>query len=112
MIRPDVPPHRYPSEGAKLRAIRSGKADVGLFDLPAAQAIAHADPDLEVAAKLSTTEPIAAALPEGSDNVEAVSAALRAMQADGTLDRLAERWLGRLAHRQREQVPLLRTDQP
>jgi glutamine transport system substrate-binding protein len=112
VIRPDTPPHQYPNEQDKLRAIRSGKADVGLFDLPAAQAIAHADPDLEVAAKLSKTEPIAAALPQGSDNVEAVSAALRAMQSDGTLDRLAERWLGRSLTDSDEQVPLLRTDQP
>ena len=111
VIRPDAPPVQYPNEQDKLQAIRSGKADVGLFDLPAAQAIAHADPDLEVAAKLTQTEPIAAALPEGSDNVEAVSAALRAMQADGTLDRLAKRWLGRSLTDTDQQVPLLRTDQ-
>ena len=112
VIRPDAPPLRYPSEGAKLQAIRSGRADVGLFDLPEAQAIANGDPGLEVAAKLTTTEPIAAALPEGSDNVEAVSAALRAMKADGTLDRLAERWLGESLTDSEQQVPLLRTDQP
>ena len=110
MIRPDAPPQRYPSEQDKLGAILSGRADVGLFDLPEAQAIANADPKLEVAAKLAKTEPIAAALPEGSDNVEAVSSALRAMDADGTLDRLSERWIGRSLTETEQQVPLLRTD--
>jgi len=41
--------------------------------------------------------------------VEAVSAALRAMEADGSLDRLAERWLGTSLTDSENRVPLLRT---
>ena len=109
VIRPDRSPLRYERQADKLDAIRSGRADVGLFDLPVAEAIVHADPRLSVAAKLTMTEPIAAALPEGSRNVEAVSAALRAMEADGSLDRLAERWLGTSLTDSENRVPLLRT---
>ena len=34
------------------------------------------------------------------------------MKADGTLDQLAERWLGVSLTDSEQQVPLLRTDQP
>ena len=108
-IRPDRTPLRYDNQVDKLDAIRSGRADVGLFDLPQAEAIVHADPRLSVAAKLGETEPIAAALPEGSGNVGAVSSALRAMVADGTLDRLAERWIGTSITDSENRVPVLRT---
>ena len=70
-----------------------------------------ADPKLAVAAQLADTEPIAAALPEGSQNRQAVSSALRAMVADGTIDDLAERWLGESLSDSESNVPLLRTNE-
>lgn len=110
-IRPEREPLLFESRQRELAALVEGRADVAMFDLPAAQAIAQAAPELEVAAKLSGTEPIAIALPEGSDNVEAVSSELRAMLADGSLDQLAERWLGQPIEAGEESVPLLRTDE-
>ena len=78
VIQPDKPPLLIEDRNDELVAVSSGKADVAMFDLPAAEAIAHADPHFAVAAQLAETEPIAAALPEGSSNVDAVSSALRA----------------------------------
>jgi polar amino acid transport system substrate-binding protein len=109
VIQPDRPPLLIEDRNDELVAVSSGKADVAMFDLPAAEAIANADPHLEVAAQLDETEPIAAALPKGSSNVDAVSSELRAMQADGTIDDLAEQWLGISIQDMTNDVPLLRT---
>jgi polar amino acid transport system substrate-binding protein len=111
VIQPDEPPLLFGSRQGVLAALNSGRADVTLFDLPAAQAIANADPKLAVAAQLADTEPIAAALPEGSANRQAVSSALRAMVADGTIDDLADRWLGESLSDSESNVPLLRTNE-
>lgn len=109
VIQPDKPPLLIEDRNDELVAVSSGKADVAMFDLPAAEAIAHADPHFAVAAQLAETEPIAAALPEGSSNVDAVSSALRQMQADGTIDDLAQQWIGISIKDATNNVPLLRT---
>jgi polar amino acid transport system substrate-binding protein len=109
VIQPDTAPLLIEDRNDELVALSTGRADVAMFDLPAAEAIAHDDPHLAVAARLANTEPIAAALPKGSGNVEAVSSALRAMQADGTIDSLAEQWLGISIADATNDVPLLRT---
>lgn len=111
-IHPDSEALRFKDRRDELAALRGSRVDVATFDLPAAEAIARADPRLEVAARLSPTEPIAIALPKGSANVEAVSSAVRAMLADGTLDELAERWLGEPIEAGKGSVPLLRTAEP
>ena len=110
-IRPDADLQRFEDRAEELDAVRGGTADVAVFDLLAAQAIVRDDPGLEIAARLGDTEPIAAALPEGSDNTQAVSATLRSMAADGTLDDLSERWLGVSLTDSDDELPLLRTDE-
>jgi len=112
VIDPDSEPLLFDNRADELDAVRNGDADVAMFDLPAAEAIAQADDELAIAAKLSDTEPIAAALPEGSENTEAVSSALRAMLADGTLDELAEESLGISLTDSAGGVPILRTGEP
>lgn len=111
-IQPDSEPLLFDAREDELEAVRTGEADVAMFDLPAAEAIVRADPRLAVAARLSDTEPIAVALPDGSGNTEAVSSALRAMEADGTLDELAEESLGISLTESALDVPLLRTGEP
>ena len=111
VIDPYQPPLLFDSRQGVLAALRSGRADATLFDLPAAEAIANTDSKFQVAAQLADTEPIAAALPDGSQNVQAVSSALRAMLADGTIDSLAQRWLGISLSDSEANVPLLRTSE-
>ena len=48
-----------------------------------------------------THETIAAALPKGSNNTEAVDSAMRAFTADGTLHHLLETWVGSARSRRR-----------
>jgi polar amino acid transport system substrate-binding protein len=111
VIQPYQPPLLFDDRQGVLAALRSGRANATLFDLPAAEAIANSDPKLVVAAQLADTEQIAAALPDGSQNVQAVSSALRALLADGTIDDLAQRWLGISLSDSEADVPLLRTNE-
>ena len=112
IVAPGEEPHLFDNRKEELDAVRSGDADVAMFDLPAAEAIVQSDDELAIAAKLSDTEPIAAALPEGSENTEAVSSAIRAMIADGTLDELAKESLGVSLSESAAEAPILRTSQP
>jgi ABC-type amino acid transport substrate-binding protein len=111
-IRPERPLLLVDTRAEVLDALTSGRADAAMFDLPAADAIVHDDPGLVVAGRLARAEPIAAALPKDSPNTEAVGAALRAMAADGTIDRLAQRSLGTSLSDSANAAPLIRTDAP
>ena len=112
MIRPDAPPVQIEDRAEEVRMVADGEADVAMFDLPAAAAIVDQEPGLSMAAQLSDTEPIAAALPKDSPNTEAVGSALRAMISDGSIDKFTERWLGGSISDVEGSVPLLRTDNP
>jgi polar amino acid transport system substrate-binding protein len=107
-VVPDATPLVVDSRMALLEAIRSGRVDAGMFDLPVAQALAREEPfTFEVVGQLSGDEGLAAALPEASPNLDAVDAALRQMRADGTLDDLTERWFGGTG----DDVPLIRVSE-
>jgi polar amino acid transport system substrate-binding protein len=111
-VRPVEPPRQFDSRADALGALEAGEIDALLLDLPLAVAIAaRSGGRLRAAAKLPMDEQIAAALPEGSGNAEAVSSALRRFVADGTIERLQERWLGEGAADAERHLPLLRTDQ-
>jgi polar amino acid transport system substrate-binding protein len=109
-IDPDAPIRFYGDQNALLSALRSGQVDAALFDLPAAVAFAkQSGGRLEVAAQLPESETIAAALPQGSDNLEAVDSAMRALTSDGTVKDLLEQWVGPDAADPEQNVPLLHT---
>ena len=109
VLQPDAAPYCYEDRVKEVETVRSGKADVAMFDLPPALAIVNEDPDLSIASRLASTEPIAIALPRGSSNVDAVGSELRAMEADGTIDDLSEEWLGQSVTDSANSIPLLRT---
>ena len=95
-----------------LGAIDAGTAQAMLLDLPVGLALAKAQPArFKVAAQLSGAEGLAAALPDRSNNLEAVDSAIRAFLADGTIDRLSTRWLGAKLSAGDERLPLIRTAQ-
>jgi polar amino acid transport system substrate-binding protein len=83
-----------PNQAAAIRMLRRGDVEAVLLDLPVALAIAQVRPRLDVAAQFSGDEALAVALPESSDNREAVDSAIRAFTADGTIGDLADEWLG------------------
>ncbi len=94
-IRPEEDPLVVADRAAGIAAVRDGLANAVLLDLPVAIAVAREAPDtFTVVGRLPGDEDLAVALPDGSPNRDAVDAAIRRLVADGTIDDLAERWLG------------------
>ncbi|HTA36605.1 MAG TPA: ABC transporter substrate-binding protein [Solirubrobacteraceae bacterium] len=112
-IEPTTKTLVFEHQSEKLEALRDGRVDAVLLDLPVALAYARESPSkYAVAAQLPSEAELGAALPSGSDNTEAVDSALRALQSEGEIDRLAHRWL----HADYEEggaegVPVLRTEE-
>ena len=106
-IRPTGAPIVVEDRTAALEVLRAGRADALLLDLPVALGLARAEPErFRVVGQLSGGEGLAVALPNGSRNLEIVDSAVRALQADGTIDRLVSRWLGKSP----DDVPLILTE--
>ena len=109
-VAPDLPVRIFDQEGEMMAALDHGQINAVLLDLALAVATAHQSAGrLEVAAQLPQREDIAAALPKDSSNEEAVSSAIRAFIADGTVNRLLTRWVGSSAANPESAIPLLRT---
>ncbi len=110
-IRPATAPLVLHHEFEVLAALRAHRVDAVMLDLPVALAYARQSPrTYAVAAQLPSEDVLAAALPKDSANLEAVNSAIRAFDADGTIERLGRRWLDTdLQEGQSEQVPALRT---
>jgi polar amino acid transport system substrate-binding protein len=110
-IEPDSVPLILDHQREVLHALRSDRAQAIMLDLPVALAYARESPHAyAVAAQLPSEAVLAAALPLGSSNVEAVDSAIRAFGADGTLERLGHAYLHTdLQEGQSENVPVLRT---
>lgn len=106
-IRPDAKPIVVEDRTQALAVLRRGRANALLLDLPVALGLARAQPRVfHVPGQLSGGEGLAAVLPKGSQNLEIVDSAIRALTADGTVDTLSNRWLGTSAN----DVPLIRTE--
>jgi polar amino acid transport system substrate-binding protein len=107
-IRPNSDPIVTVDRAQALDVLRVGRADALLLDLPVALGLAREEPALfHVIGQLSGQEGLAAILPNGSPNREVVDSAIRHFQANGTIGKLVDRWLGRSV----EDVPLIRTEQ-
>lgn len=111
MIEPYTPVRTYPTDARTLAALHDHKIDAAVFDMPYAVAIANrSHGSLQTVAQLDVDESIAAALPSGSANIQAVDSAIRAFTADGTIDALLRRWVGPDAADAVKSIPLLRTE--
>jgi polar amino acid transport system substrate-binding protein len=112
-IEPTTKTLVFEHQGEKLAALEDGRVEAVLLDLPVALALARESPrKYAVAAQLPSEAVLGAALPAGSDNVEAVDSALRALKAEGEIDRLGHRWLhAELEEGGAEDVPVLRTEE-
>jgi polar amino acid transport system substrate-binding protein len=112
-IEPTTKTLVFEHQSEKLAALQDGRVEAVLLDLPVALAYARESPSkYAVAAQLPSEAELGAALPSSSPNTEAVDSALRALQSEGEVDRLAHRWLhadyeGGAA----EGVPVLRTEE-
>lgn len=109
-IQPDEAIRRYADTTALVAGLQSGQVDAVLLDLPLAVVTARrSGGKLDAVAQLPTNESIAAALPKGSGNLDAVSSAMRAFIADGTIHDLLSRWVGSDAANAESALPLLQT---
>ena len=112
VIVPSRPVQVYGSNLAITSALEDGQIDAFLFDLPLAVVTANRSHGrLRAVAQLAESELIAAALPKGSQNTEAVDSAIRAFTADGTINDMLQRWVGPAAANAEKSIPLLRTGQ-
>lgn len=108
-IRPRTAPLVLPDIGAVVEAVLNATVDAALVDLPTAIVEERlTDGRLDVVAQFATDDVLAAALPRGSGNLEAVDSAIRSMLRDGTIERLAEEWLGRAAAGGAVDIPVIR----
>jgi ABC-type amino acid transport substrate-binding protein len=110
MISPNGPVRMYDSTSDMVIALERGQIDAALLDLPLAVVTAdRSGGRLSAAAQLPDAELIAAALPKGSGNVQAVDSAFNAFTADGTIDHLLKAWVGSSAANAESSIPLLQT---
>jgi polar amino acid transport system substrate-binding protein len=112
-IEPTSKPLVFEKQSEKLAAFEDGRANAMLLDLPVALAYARESPrKFAVAAQLPSEAELGVALPSGSDNVEAVDSAIRALKSEDEIDRLAERWLhANIEEGSAEDIPALRTEE-
>jgi polar amino acid transport system substrate-binding protein len=109
-IDPDSPIRIFDQETQMMAALNRGQIDAVVHDLPLSVATAEqSHGKLKAVVQLPTTEAIAAALPKNSSNQQAVSSAIRAFTADGTIHRLLEKWVGAAAANSETSIPLLHT---
>lgn len=109
-IAPESPTVLYDGQREMLDALRGGRIDAVVFDLPLAVATARlSEGRLEAVAQLPEHEAISVALPKGSSNRQAVGSAIRAFTADGTIEELLGRWVGSDAANAESAIPLLHT---
>lgn len=108
-IRPVGGPLQLPDIGSVVAAVVDGTVDAALLDLPTAVVEARlSNGTLEVVAQFATDDALAAAVPEGGDNLDAIDSAIRAMLRDGTIRALADEWLGLEIAAGSIDIPLIR----
>jgi polar amino acid transport system substrate-binding protein len=110
-IRPYEAPLILDHQREALHALRRRRVNAVMLDLPVALAYARESPRAyAVAAQLPSEDGLGIALAKGSENLEAVNSALRALESDGTIERLGHEWLhASVQEGQAEAVPVLRT---
>jgi polar amino acid transport system substrate-binding protein len=109
-IVPEAEPVLYDGQREAIAALEAGEIDATLLDLPLAVAVAaESGGALEAVAQLPGKEAIAVAMPKDSPNRQAVDSAIRALDADGTIESLLEEWVGADAADAEAEIPLLHT---
>ena len=102
VIRPDRAPLVVEDDQAAADAVAAAAVDVALLDLSSALVLANDDGQLAVLGRFETDQRYAIALPHGtgpdagnrdSGNLAATDAAIRALEANGSLQRFADDWL-------------------
>ncbi len=84
----------YDDLPSQLLALQSGLLDAVILDLPLARLAVARQPELAIFPKTLAPDSYGLGLAKGSPLTEQVSAIIEDFAADGTLDALADKWLG------------------
>jgi polar amino acid transport system substrate-binding protein len=89
---------RYESGDDAFNALAQGRADAAITDFPVVAYAAAQKPELKVAAEVPGDLALGLMFPQESDALrQAFDEGLAAIRADGTYDRIYERWFGEAA---------------
>ncbi len=77
-----------------LLALQNGAVDALITDLPVAQLAVARQPGLAIFEQTLASDSYGLGLPKGSPLTDQISAIIEGYEADGTLDALAEKWMG------------------
>jgi polar amino acid transport system substrate-binding protein len=94
-IEPNREPSEFDTTSDAAQALKSGTIDGQVIDLPIASGIVaeSKDVELKIVGLFRTNESYGAAMEEGSPLKRCVDQAINAMKADGSLERIQEKWL-------------------
>lgn len=90
----DVEYRYFDDVSSMILALQSGQVDADVLDLPLAQLAAAQHSDLAIFPDTVASDSYGLGLAKGSPLTGQVSAIIERFQADGTLDGLAEKWMG------------------
>lgn len=83
----------YPQGPDVINALKTGQVDAGILDQPVAQDAVDKQGGVEIAAVIPTGELYGFAFQKDNDALrEAVNKELKAMEADGALDKIYQKW--------------------
>jgi polar amino acid transport system substrate-binding protein len=109
-LRPTKPALVVATREESLAALREGRADAALLDLPTALTIASTSGgEFEVPARFAAERRAAIALPKGSKNLDAVNAVIDRMIASGEISALISSELTPLLGQDLKTVPVIET---
>jgi polar amino acid transport system substrate-binding protein len=110
-IAPNDPVRIFDNTSQMLAALEAHQIDAVLLDLPLAVVTAERSGGrLAAVAQLPGSEMIAAAMPKGSSNEQAVDSAMEAFVNDGTMNHLVHAWVGSAANDAEKSLPLIQTN--
>lgn len=91
---PGVSIQYYDDIASQLLALKNGYIDAALNDLPLSQLAVARQPELAIFHEVIAPDSYGLGLPKDSPLTPQVSAIIEGFAADGTLDALADKWLG------------------
>jgi polar amino acid transport system substrate-binding protein len=91
-LKPARPPRAFDSTTAAFMALREGRVQAVMSDVPIVVDAAAKHPGLRVAGQFKTDEQYGAVLAKGSPNTPALSAVIDQLRTDGVLDRLFQKY--------------------
>jgi polar amino acid transport system substrate-binding protein len=92
ILKPAEPPKEFPSTTAAFSALRAGRVDAVMSDVPIVVDAAGKYPELTVVGQFKTDEQYGAVLAKGSPNTRALSQVIDQLRDEGVLDQLFQKY--------------------